>query len=185
MTGEFTIRPGGPDDLETLLTMFDDAVAWLVAQGRTGQWGTEPFSTIPRRRDSAQDLATSGGLHLAEIDGRPAGALVVTEQPFEHIPAVDERELYVRLLLTAREFTGHRVGGRLLDHARAIAGERGIGLLRVDCWAGGDGRLVAYYTGQGFTPTEQFTVRDWTGQVLAQRLEHPGNHRDAVTSHNS
>ncbi|MGH3434055.1 MAG: hypothetical protein ACRDQB_14590, partial [Thermocrispum sp.] len=59
------------------------------------------------------------------------------------------------------------------EHARRIARQRGIGLLRVDCWAGGDGGLVAYYTGQGFTPTERFTVGDWPGQVLARRLAQP------------
>jgi hypothetical protein len=44
-------------------------------------------------------------------------------------------------------------------------------LLRVDCYAGDDRKLVAYYEGNGFTPTEPFTVEGrWPGQVLARRL---------------
>ncbi len=31
----------------------------------------------------------------------------------------------------------------------------GVCLLRVDCWSGGDRRLVAYYTNEGFTPLEE------------------------------
>lgn len=33
------IRPGGPEDTATVLSLFDDAVAWLVSHGREGQWG--------------------------------------------------------------------------------------------------------------------------------------------------
>ena len=38
----------------------------------------------------------------------------------------------------------------------------GIGLLRVDCWAGGDRRLVSYYASEGFTPTQEIEVRPGT-----------------------
>ena len=63
----------------------------------------------------------------------------------------------------------------LLDHARELAREAGVGLLRVDCFAGGDGALVRYYEKQGFTRDVEFAVprvndSDWPGQVLVQRL---------------
>jgi hypothetical protein len=47
----------------------------------------------------------------------------------------------------------------------------GVRLLRVDCWAGGGGELVAYYERHGFTPTETFLAGSWPGQVLAQRVD--------------
>lgn len=160
------VRAGGSQDAELVLAMGDGAVAWLAAQGRTGQWGTTPWSTDPRRIDRVGQMAAAGGLYLAEVDGMAAGTLSVTEHPSEHIPPVDEPELYVELLLTAREFTGRGVGGALLAYARRLAGDR---LLRVDCYAGDDGRLVAYYVSQGFTPTETFSVGAWPGQVLELR----------------
>jgi hypothetical protein len=46
----------------------------------------------------------------------------------------------------------------------------GVRLLRVDCWAGGGGELVAFYERHGFTPTETFRSGSWPGQVLAQRV---------------
>ncbi|CRK61942.1 Sortase and related acyltransferases [Alloactinosynnema sp. L-07] len=89
----------------------------------------------------------------------------------EWIPPVDEQENYVRLLITSRTFTGRGVGAALLDFARERTRAAGIGLLRVDCWAGAEGELVAYYVRNGFTPTDTFVVDGtWHGQVLEQRL---------------
>src|SRR3954465_5205598 len=41
---DYEIRPGTPDDEGALLALFDEAVAWMVARGQTGQWGDRPFS---------------------------------------------------------------------------------------------------------------------------------------------
>jgi GNAT superfamily N-acetyltransferase len=109
-------------------------------------------------------------LRLARIGGEPAGALIVSEECPQHVPKVDERELYIRLLITSRKFTGLGVGARLIEYARDEASRRGIDLLRVDCWAGGDGELPRYYEGQGFTPTVRFNVDGWIGQVFEFRV---------------
>ncbi|MBB1152941.1 GNAT family N-acetyltransferase [Amycolatopsis dendrobii] len=166
---EFTIRPGAAGDADVLLGFFDDAVAWLVARGSAGQWGTQPWSTNPKRVERVREFVAEPGFRMAEIDGKPAGALILG-QPMPYTPQVDEPELYVRLLITSRQFTGHRVGSRLLRHSMDEAKRRGIDLVRVDCWAGGDGDLPRYYESQGFKPTEQFTVDGWLGQVLEQRV---------------
>ena len=34
------IDRGGAADAARLLALFDDAIAWLVSRGQTGQWGT-------------------------------------------------------------------------------------------------------------------------------------------------
>jgi hypothetical protein len=77
--------------------------------------------------------------------------------------------LYITLLVTARPFAGRGVGGTLLAHARDEAQRLGVGLVRVDCYSGGDGRLVDYYRRNGFTPVATFTVGTWPGQLLSQR----------------
>jgi ribosomal protein S18 acetylase RimI-like enzyme len=168
------VRPGGLADVRPVLGLLDGATRWLVGLGRTGQWGTEPHSTNPRRLTAMMRWVPQGHLHVAEIDGTVVGALVVGEAP-DNIPVVYEPELYVNLLVTDRARQGRGLGGLLLDHARVLAVRRGIGLLRVDCYAGDDQALVDWYRRQGFTPTEPFTVRlptgtDWPGQVLEQRL---------------
>ncbi|RSM49596.1 GNAT family N-acetyltransferase [Amycolatopsis balhimycina DSM 5908] len=164
------IRSGDSGDADTLLCFFDEAVEWLVARGSSKQWGTEPWSAVPKRVERVKGMAADPGLRIAVVDGEPAGALVVSEEHDRHVPPVDERELYIRLLITSRRFTGQRVGGRLVEYALDEARRRGIDLVRVDCWAGGDGGLQRYYESQGFSPTVRFTVDDWVGQVLERRL---------------
>lgn len=164
------IRPGSPGDLSTVLGMLDGAVEWLVAHGRTGQWGTESWSSRPKSVERIRKMLAEGEPWIAEVDGEPAGTLVLDTAPGPEVPPVGEPEVYVRLLVTDRRFAGRGVGSALLEHAAEETLRRDVGLLRVDCFAGSEGRLVAYYTGQGFTPTETFTVGDWHGQVLARRV---------------
>ncbi|GHJ15635.1 MULTISPECIES: GNAT family N-acetyltransferase [unclassified Micromonospora] len=173
--GSITIRPGGPADAPTVLRLFDSAIAWLVERGRPEQWGVDPVSSDTRHIARADAYARGGGLYLAETDGTVVGALVVGDAT-EHVPPATEPELYVNLLVTDRAYAGRGVGARLLSHAAELARERGLGLLRVDCFRSADRALVRFYEGCGFTATEPFTVirpgrPPWPGQVLARRLD--------------
>lgn len=168
-----TIRPGARSDVPAVLALLDDATQWLVAQGWTEQWGTESQAADPRRIAQITGFADDGGLWIAEVDGKQVGALAVG-QALPHVPPATEPELYVRLAVTDRASAGQGIGAELLDHARALAREAGVGLLRVDCFAGNDGALVRYYEKQGFTRDEEFVVplrgSEWRGQILSQRL---------------
>jgi GNAT superfamily N-acetyltransferase len=166
------IRRGGPADIPVMLGMLDEAVAWLVENGRTGQWGTEPFSTDPRTAEHIAEKARTQTVWIAEIDGTPAGAMTVSPQPQPYVEQADEPEHYITLLVTARAFFGRGVGSGLLAHAREEARRAGVGLLRVDCYAGGDGRLVDYYRRNGFATVRSFTVGDgWPGRLLSLRVQ--------------
>ena len=168
------IRRAGRDDVPAVLALLDGATEWLVARGQTEQWGTAPHSTSPRRVAQITGFAEDGGLWVGVEAGRVVGALAVGAA-MEYVPPATEPELYVRLLVTERASAGQNIGGLLLDHARELAREAGVSVLRVDCFAGGDGALVRYYESQGFTRDVAFAVPrvnepDWPGQVLAQRL---------------
>ncbi|QMU72912.1 GNAT family N-acetyltransferase [Streptacidiphilus sp. P02-A3a] len=170
------IRRGTPEDVDAVLALLDGAVEWLVAQGRTGQWGTEPWSTQPAFTERVTGRAERGELRVAELDGQVAGALSVSETAAAYVTPAGEPELYVNLLATDRRHEGRGVGAALLDEARAEARRRGLPLLRVDCFAGDDQKLVGYYRSQGFAEVGPFTVRraglpDWPGMLLAQRLD--------------
>jgi GNAT superfamily N-acetyltransferase len=167
---EVTVRAGAEADAPVVLALLDGGVRWLAERGRTGQWGSEPMSADPRRQAVIAGMAaTPGRLWLAEIGDEPVGALIVGETPSSAGPAA-EPELYINWLITDRARAGEGIGGRLLDHARELAAASGKSLLRVDCYAGDDRGLVHYYESQGFTSTTPFTVDDWPGQVLEQRL---------------
>lgn len=164
------IRVGDSADVVAVLGMFDSAVAWLVSQGRTGQWGDQPFTGNSKREEHIAARAAGGGMRIAMIDGQPAGCLVVGE-PMDYVKSAEESELYVQTLVIDQRFAGQGVGRALLARAYAEAQALGVALLRVDCYAGDDGRLVRYYESCGFTRTEPFTVGDWPGQILQRRVE--------------
>jgi GNAT superfamily N-acetyltransferase len=165
-----TIRDGGPADAEIVLDLFDEAVAWLVARGQTGQWGTEPFSAVQRRAEKVREWAGGGGLRIAEAAGEPVGALVLGVRPPWVEPA-DRPERYIEALVTSRRHAGRDIGGALIRRAIEETREAGISLLRVDCWAGAPG-LVAWYERQGFTRSGTFVVLNgWHGQVFSMAVE--------------
>ncbi|KUN07509.1 GCN5 family acetyltransferase [Streptomyces yokosukanensis] len=171
-----TIREGGPADRPVMLGMLDSAVEWLVSQGRTRQWGTEPLSTKPTVVDSVAGYMARGTAYIAEVDGVPAATLILTDAPgdyLSHLPSPGEPEKYIHWLASDRRFKGQGAGAALLAHAAEVTRQAGGALLRVDCYAGDDGSLVAYYEANGFTPTQAYTAgpeNDWPGQVLARRV---------------
>jgi GNAT superfamily N-acetyltransferase len=167
------IRRGGPGDADAVIALFDEAVAWMVARGQTGQWGSEPMSRNEKMVARVRGWAAGDGIWIMDDDGVAVGALVVGERP-EHVHAAGEPELYVELLLSSRARAGERIGARLVEHAVGLAREAGLPLLRVDCWAGAP-RLVAFYEEQGFVRDGTFDVRGWIGQVFSMRRGHqPG-----------
>ncbi|KOV66274.1 GNAT family N-acetyltransferase [Streptomyces sp. MMG1121] len=170
-----TIREGGPDDIPVILRMLDSSVEWLVSQGRTGQWGSAPLSENPRVAETILQAMEKGRAYIAEADGVPAAALTLTDAPgayLSHLPPPGEPERYIHWLASDRRFKGLGAGAALLAHAAGETRRAGISLLRVDCYAGGDRKLVAYYEANGFIPTEAYThgENDWPGQVLARRV---------------
>ncbi|MFB7630912.1 GNAT family N-acetyltransferase [Streptomyces sp. NPDC056149] len=167
------IRPGEPSDAPAVLGMLDAAVAWMNARGNTEQWGTTPYSRKPGGVARVERYLTENEPHIAELDGVPVGTLVLDTGPNPQvpIPPAGEAERFVRLLVSDRRQAGRGVGAALLAHAVAETRRAGVALLRVDCWAGGGGELVAYYERNGFTPTDAFLAGSWPGQVLAMRVD--------------
>jgi GNAT superfamily N-acetyltransferase len=166
------IRPGGPADAPALLDMLDSAVAWMNARGNTEQWGTTPYSQKPGGVARVDRYLTENTPYVAELDGTAVGAMVLDSGPSPQmpVPPAEEPERYVRLLVSDRRHAGLGIGAALLAHAAAETRRAGVELLRVDCWAGGGGELVAFYERNGFTRTEAFLSDAWPGQVLARRV---------------
>ena len=163
------IRRGGIGDADRLVALFDDAVAWLVARGQTGQWGSEPWSADRAKVQRARGWAKGGGLWLAaDGAGTTAGAMVLGDA-HHYVPPPDRPELYIQVLLAAASHRGQGVGARLVGHAAEQARAAGAEQLRVDCWAGVP-ELPAAYERLGFSRTGSFAVGDWPGAILVRPL---------------
>ncbi|MCZ4119958.1 GNAT family N-acetyltransferase [Streptomyces sp. H39-S7] len=166
------IRPGSLADAPAILDMLDAAVVWMNARGNTQQWGTTPYSQKPGGVARVERYRTQNVPYIAELDGRPVGALVLDSGPSPQMPIAPagEPERYVRLLVSDRRYAGRGIGARLLERAAEETRRAGVQLLRVDCWAGGGGELVAFYERNNFAPTERFLSQEWPGQVLSRRV---------------
>lgn len=169
------IRLGDPDDIAVVLALGDEAVKWMNARGNIQQWGTAPWTGNEGREAVIRQQSSAGGMRIAEDrDGTVLGAMVITESPQTYIPPAGERELYVNLLLVSRRHGGRGVGAALIEHAKQEAAARGIGLIRVDCWAGEEGALARVYEKYGFCRVREFTIAlpagEWPGMLLAMRL---------------
>ncbi|GLA26728.1 hypothetical protein AnigIFM63326_003896 [Aspergillus niger] len=164
---DITIIQGTLDAVPAVSDLLDTAVQWLVSHNRAGQWEAAPFSENSDRVEQFREFATTGhGLWLAVKGTGPmpgeapmdiVGAFALGDRS-PYVSPVSEPELYI--------------GRRLLDHARDLARKAGVSLLRVDCYAGGDGKLVRYYEFQGFQKPEDLNRKhEWPYQVLVQRLD--------------
>jgi hypothetical protein len=149
------IRDGSSADLPVALQLLDDAIAWLTSTGRTGQWGTQPFSAIESRRTQFANLLHSGITRVAESHGTPVGLTIAAPEPSAYVAQAHVPELYLHLLVTSRA--------------------RGVGQLRVDCYAGSDGALVRAYQRLGFDVESEFVVERpdqlWPGCVLVKSVQ--------------
>ncbi|KEY73167.1 hypothetical protein S7711_04133 [Stachybotrys chartarum IBT 7711] len=80
---------------------------------------------------------------------------------------------YVEILISDFRTGAARkgAGAVLLQEMKAYSISRGAKALYLDCWAGNDGNLVKFYTGQGFVKVADFLVEKpgsggWPGSLL-------------------
>ena len=149
--GGFPAPPGAPATTRPVIGLFDSAVDWLVAEGLTEQWGDRPWSRVPRRVEPVASWLGGEGSWLAEVRraGPPPASCTSEWRPATcRRPTVPE-DYVVALVTSAHPRREVQVG--LLDHARGRRTGHAVDRLRVDCFAGNGGRLVAFYESCGFT----------------------------------
>lgn len=165
------VLAGSVSDLPDALSLLDDAVAWLSSQGRTGQWGAAPISSIEARVEQIRKMLSEHTARIAEADGQVVGVCVLADEPMPYVEAAPAPEVYLQLLVTDRSRGGSGIGRILVDDAITIARQKGVRQLRLDCYAGDDQALVRTYERLGFDLERMFTVGDgrpdpWPGAVL-------------------
>lgn len=169
------IRPGRDGDFDVTLALMDEAIAWLTAQGRSDQWGSEPINADPAKVDFMRRVLEPGEIFVAEIEGAPAGVLAISETPIFYIPPIDERELFIILLVTSRRLKGAGIGRQLITFAREEAARRDIALIRVDCHVSEDEKLIRFYEDAGFVRSYRIDEDEVRAtQVLEMRLDRAG-----------
>ncbi|MFZ5817931.1 MAG: GNAT family N-acetyltransferase [Bacillota bacterium] len=171
--GEVQIAPATLEEIPAVLALFDESVAWLAEKGLTGQWGTTPFSQLPRMRERLVGWVERRTLFVARLAGEVVGVLSVgPEVPPYAVAEWEARPAtayYLEAFTTRRRVEGKGLGGALLRWAEGYTGAHGIDWLRLDCWADNPG-LVGYYRRQGYTPVGEVNLGTWRGQLMEKRL---------------
>ena len=164
------IRRAAVTDAPAVLQVFDEVIAWFVSMGNHGQWGTEPWSASPRRVAQVTDACAMPGAWVVEARGGQILAALVLGEPMAYVPAATEPEVYVRLLIAARDQRVRGIGRRLMAFADDRARAAGVRRLRVDCYGGGTGDLVRFYESCGYERISTFDLEGWPGQLLGRSL---------------
>ncbi|WP_369683796.1 GNAT family N-acetyltransferase [Pseudomonas costantinii] len=170
---DWVIRRASVADAPAVLQVFDDVIAWFVSMGNQGQWGTEPWSASADRVARVSEACAMPDAWVVEAPGGRIRAALVLGEPMPYVPPATEPEVYVRLLIAARDDGVRGVGRRLLAFADDRARAMGVKRLRVDCYGGGTGALVGFYESCGYERIAAFDVEGWPGQLLGRRLGQP------------
>ena len=145
----------GPDDVDDVLSVLDEAAAWLHARG-VSQW--------PERFESSwvEDAIRRGETWLVQVGGTISATVTLnwSDPVWSDVPGSAG---YLHRIAVRRRASG--LGAVIIAWAADIACQRGRKALRLDCVASND-RLRAYYEAAGFVHHGDVAVAGAPGQRL-------------------
>jgi ribosomal protein S18 acetylase RimI-like enzyme len=97
----------------------------------------------------------AGALYVLEEEGEYAGHLWVTEQEDFF---TGERALFATTVAVSERFRGRGFGRRLMEHAEAVARERGLGVVNLGV-AETNSTAIALYERLGYATTRRSMVK--------------------------
>jgi hypothetical protein len=142
-----------PGQLDEVLTVLDEAAAWLRGRG-IAQWP-------PRFESSWIRSAIDRGETWLVTVGGTVSATVTVDLADPVWDGIAGRALYVHRMAVRRQAPG--LGAVILGWAAGVARQHGREALRLDCVAA-NSRLRAYYEAAGFTHRGDATVAGAPGQ---------------------
>jgi GNAT superfamily N-acetyltransferase len=145
----------GPDEIDDVLRVLDEAAAWLQGKG-IEQW---PSRFEPSLVEGA---IGRGETWLVELDGLIAATVTVdwADAAWGGVPG---NAAYLHRMAVRRRSAG--LGAFILAWAAEVAGQHGRDALRLDCVAS-NRRLRAYYEAAGFAFRGDAVVAGAPGQRL-------------------
>jgi ribosomal protein S18 acetylase RimI-like enzyme len=149
---EFVIRRATADDLPAILALLQHYYAEHDILLRDSSEKTAADFAEPQL-----------GFFLAEIDGKPAGCVLL--RPLPAIPSATE----CKRLFVAAEFRGHGIAGKLMDAAEAHARHSGLDWIYLDSRAEMT-TAIAMYRRRGYEEIPRFNDNAEAAIFLRKRL---------------
>ncbi len=160
-------------DLDTIVSIEEDAIAWL--RGR----GLDPAEPPRPLREIYADRVRRAEVYIGWLDDKPVGMLTLQWADRQMWGDVPDDAVYVHGLMVRRDAAGQQVGGRLLRWAAGMALAAGKTYVRLDCKADNPA-LRAYYERAGFALHGEVTLRNYTGARYEKRAREDADAPDAV-----
>jgi GNAT superfamily N-acetyltransferase len=154
---QLNLRQATAEDTPALLSLMDSVLEWLVAHGRSEQWGTLPFSQIPGFPERVTDWASQGVITLAERNGGCAGFIAIAPLVPPRIPTglVPEGSMFVHTVMSDRGPDGRDVGPALMNEAERRARTHEAPALALDHWAR-SAELARIYDKRGYVKVAEY-----------------------------
>ncbi|MFJ2193689.1 GNAT family N-acetyltransferase [Kitasatospora sp. NPDC087861] len=142
---ELTVSAASPDDLKTVVELWEHAASWLKERG-IDQW------QYPPRTERIQENIAAGQCYLVWDGEVPVATVTVDEHAdteFWTSEEAAEPAFYVHRMAVRRDASRQELGSAMLDWASKLAEESGKRWLRLDAWKSNES-LQAYYRARGF-----------------------------------
>lgn len=165
MTNVVTIRRAGPDDVETVAWLWNEAAQWLKERG-LDQW------QYPVRTHAIEAAVSAGNCWLVHNNtGQPIATVTLDDDADPRLwkPYEDpDQAFYVHRLVVRQTARQHELGSAVLDWASQRAKSAHKRWLRLDAWTS-NRDLHQYYLGRGFTHVRTVAAPDIVSGALFQR----------------
>jgi GNAT superfamily N-acetyltransferase len=142
------IRPATEAELGDVLSVLDEAAAWLQSIGVTEQWPAS-FSADAAWVERLRRGIENEQVYVAHDGGTAQGCFRLLNEDGAIWQDASRRYVYLHSLAVRRASAGRGVATAMLDFAVQVAASHGAEELRLDCWAGNE-RLMRYYLDAGF-----------------------------------
>jgi ribosomal protein S18 acetylase RimI-like enzyme len=160
---DLVLRQARPADLDTVVSMLEEAARWMVRRGIEG-WTPDGFS-----RERIAVLIERGEMYLAVLAGRPAGTFALQWSDRETWGDVPDDAGYIHGLAIRREFAGTGLGREMLVRAEQMVSRSEREYLRLDCVADNEA-LNEYYRRAGFAYRGRTVVRGLAVALYEKRV---------------
>jgi ribosomal protein S18 acetylase RimI-like enzyme len=143
----YTIRRAVAADVEPIMALLDEAIAWLGELG-LDQWQ----DNRERQRTHVLTDLSADTVYVVEREGRVVATITLDEFADADFWCVDDKPaaaLYVHRMAVARSDRGVGLGSAMLDWAADQAEAAARTLLRLDAWQTNEA-LHLYYKNLGF-----------------------------------
>jgi protein-tyrosine phosphatase len=149
-----------PEDLPTVVALFEEAGRWLESRG-INQWSA---TVSERLRAHVAASIAAGETYLALLDGETVGMLRLQWADPEVWGERPPDAGYVHALAVRRADARRGIGAALLGWAAREIAAAGRQYLRLDSMAS-NAALAAYYRSAGFQDRGQLHAAGWSAQL--------------------